>query len=287
MRWFSTIRPLSFFISVCLVAVYFTLQSLAVQTHVGVNTTSPFSHDAFDEVLNHYVAPNGFVDFAQLKLDSRLFNLYLKRLADVSPDTHPQLFPQWQHRAAYWLNAYNALAIRYTLDHYPTDKAYLIPTELVAKYRRYTLGGAFYQLPEIEQRLQELQAHSPIPFKYATSTLRLNGMPLPQYAYTPALLEVQLQAQQQRTDLLSQLRENPHGVCNTWLLTRPIERINALNALPNSLYFPPKAIQTISINYLKDEKPIFEFCRNLGAAPLPPSYLLADVWQIRSPHDSP
>jgi hypothetical protein len=266
--------------------LYFALQVYAVQTQFGVNTTAPFTHEALDEVLQEFVDTDGFVDFALLKLNPSVLNTYIRRIGEVSPETHPQLFPTWQHHVAYWCNAYQALALRYTLDHYPTEKAYLLPTQLVAKHRRYTLGGTFYTLSGIQLKLQSLEAHARQPLSRLLPTLRLDGPPMPRQAYHPQLLVTQLRAQAQRPSAYQSLLHQPIAQCNAWLLQPPLSRIQSQQPTTGSLYFPPKAIQTLALRYPEGEKPIYRFCGQPDADTLPPTFLLMDVWQIRemTPH---
>jgi hypothetical protein len=83
------------------------------------STARVFSHEDFDAVLKAFVDDKGRVDYAGLKENMAAFNAYYSRLAQISPDSHPELFPDEKHRLAYWINAYNAGAFAIVLDHYP------------------------------------------------------------------------------------------------------------------------------------------------------------------------
>lgn len=82
-------------------------------------SAATFSHEDFDLILKRYVDDKGRVDYAGLKENMAEFDAYYSRLARVSPDNNPELFPDEKHRLAYWINAYNAGAIAIVLDHYP------------------------------------------------------------------------------------------------------------------------------------------------------------------------
>ncbi len=44
---------------------------------------------------------------------------YYRLIATYSPDSHPDLFPNKEHKLAYWINAYNAAVIKTVLSYYP------------------------------------------------------------------------------------------------------------------------------------------------------------------------
>lgn len=67
-------------------------------------------HDKFDQVLRQHVV-EGKVNYDGIKQDPRFFD-YLEILKSTNPDT----FASEQEKLAYWINAYNALAIKGILD---------------------------------------------------------------------------------------------------------------------------------------------------------------------------
>ena len=79
----------------------------------------PFPHDAFDRVLQRFVDTQGRVDYRALQQDPTDLEQYYGLLAAYSPDSHPQFFTDRQARLAYWINAYNAAALKAVLAHYP------------------------------------------------------------------------------------------------------------------------------------------------------------------------
>ena len=84
------------------------LLGLVVTTSVVASTSG--LHQRFDEVLATYVS-NGSVNYAGIASDPRL-NEYLNRLAT----TDPQQLSDPKERLAYWINAYNAFAIKGIID---------------------------------------------------------------------------------------------------------------------------------------------------------------------------
>jgi hypothetical protein len=85
------------------------------------DTTSgqPFDHDhaAWTRLLQRFVR-DGLVDYRGLKAEAAgELDAYLRELASVSP-AHYDIWTR-NEQIAFWINAYNASAIRLVLDHYP------------------------------------------------------------------------------------------------------------------------------------------------------------------------
>lgn len=74
-------------------------------------------HKLFSQELKKYVNKDGMVNYALWKKKQQGLNQYLQSLSKLSPDEYKQ-FSRLEKRAL-WLNAYNALAIKLVLDHYP------------------------------------------------------------------------------------------------------------------------------------------------------------------------
>jgi len=71
-----------------------------------------FSHQAFDDVLQAHVQ-DGVVNYPVMAADSRLA-VYLDQLDRLDPNG----LPSRRHKLAFWINAYNAFAIKGILDGY-------------------------------------------------------------------------------------------------------------------------------------------------------------------------
>lgn len=90
-------------------------------TYVPRTTPAPpsrvFDHEAFARVLAEHVDRQGRVDYDALARDDADLLAYFGEVAAASPASHPELFPTRAHELAYWINAYNATAIVYVLEH--------------------------------------------------------------------------------------------------------------------------------------------------------------------------
>ena len=82
---------------------------------------SSFSHVALDRVLERDVDSHGRVDYARLKQHEGDLDRYFRLLATFSPDSTPEFFPTETARLAYWINGYNAAAIKTVLHYYPIE----------------------------------------------------------------------------------------------------------------------------------------------------------------------
>ncbi len=76
----------------------------------------------YQNVLQKYVRDNGKVDYAGLKSGLQPLTEYVRQIAAVSPDSHPELFPTREAKLAYWINAYNAHVLRSFALDYPEKK---------------------------------------------------------------------------------------------------------------------------------------------------------------------
>ena len=81
----------------------------------------PFPHAELDRVQQRFVDERGRVDYAGLAEDRGDLDAYYRRLAVVSPHSHPERFPRGQDELAYWINAYNASVLIAVLEAWPID----------------------------------------------------------------------------------------------------------------------------------------------------------------------
>ncbi|MFN3325786.1 MAG: DUF547 domain-containing protein [Bryobacteraceae bacterium] len=109
--------------------------------------------DAYAGVLRDYVLDNGTVRYSELRAGIAPLERFVAQIAQVSPDSHPALFPPAQARLAYWINAYNALVLWAFAKDYPRNKDRL--TGAVSRgwffYRtKFLVGGRRRTLADIE-----------------------------------------------------------------------------------------------------------------------------------------
>ncbi len=146
-------------------------------------TSSDFSHELFDQTLQEHVN-EGVVDYPQYATDARLTH-YLEQLNRLDPTT----LPRKKDRLAFWINAYNAFAVKGILDGFS-------PTTWTDKYtyfvsRDYRVGGAEVNLYAVERdilipRFLEPRIH------FAIVCASQSCPKLQSFAYTPEDLDNQL-----------------------------------------------------------------------------------------------
>src|SRR2546425_11667965 len=99
---------------------------VAACTHVIPPPTPPTRapaapDEAWARVLQRAVDRQGRLDFTLVARDRTDLDTYLAYVAQVSPHTHAPLFPSRQDALAYYLNAYNALALYGVMLKRPSD----------------------------------------------------------------------------------------------------------------------------------------------------------------------
>lgn len=122
-----------------------------VRPHVKVEpVTAPgtFPHEILDGVLSAHVR-DGRVDYRAIQADRAAIDTYVAHLAAVSPSSDPALFPTTDHQLAYWINAYNALAITAVIDR--PGLGTVVDDKVDFFYStRYLLGGEKVSLYRLE-----------------------------------------------------------------------------------------------------------------------------------------
>ena len=112
-----------------------------------------FSHRAFDEVLRNHVT-SGVVNYPGVAADRRLTD-YLAQVNRLDPNR----LSTREARLAFWMNAYNAFAIKGIVDGYS-------PMTIWGQYRyfiarTYPVGGEFINLNDIEKKVLIPDFHEP------------------------------------------------------------------------------------------------------------------------------
>jgi hypothetical protein len=142
-----------------------------------------FSHKVFGEVLAAHVK-DGVVDYPQIQADDRL-PAYLAQIDRVDPND----FATRNERLAFWINAYNAFAIKGILEGYS-------PVSYVGRYRyfigqTYRVGGEAINLYDLERKVLVEQFREPL-IHFVIVCASLSCPKLQPWPYQPDLLAHQL-----------------------------------------------------------------------------------------------
>jgi len=143
-----------------------------------------FSHQAFDEVVHAHVT-DGVVNYPVMASDSRL-TAYLDQLDRLDPNG----LPSRRHRLAFWINAYNAFAIKGILDGYS-------PLTRIGQWRyfigrTYRVGGESINLYDLEKKLLIPDFREPR-IHFAIVCASQSCPKLRSHAFAPDRLEAQLE----------------------------------------------------------------------------------------------
>jgi len=225
-----------------------------------------FSHRAFEEILLVHVA-DGVVNYPAVAVDSR-FEKYLWHLDRLDPTR----LPTREDRLAFWINAYNAFAIKGILDGYsPLTKwgqyRYFIS-------RDYRVGGQRINLYDLERKLlipdfQEPRIH------FAIVCASMSCPKLQSWVYTADKLEAQLE--QRARDYINDPTRNRFD---------RERRIAYLSMIFKWFEGDFVAHSGSLINYVKRYIADPELAKELGTTPFAVKFLKYD-WRLNGPPPTP
>lgn len=177
---------MSRWIGAVLILVILAGCSIAPRTFQPDDPIAPdlVSHQAWDRIVQSYVH-DGQVNYPAIQASSRLDG-YLGELNRIDPTK----LSTRQHQLAFWINAYNAFAVKGILDHYS-------PMTLWGRYRYfigrdYQVGGATINLYDLEREVLIEQFHQPL-MHFAIVCASASCPKLQSWAYQPDQLDCQLE----------------------------------------------------------------------------------------------
>lgn len=150
-------------------------------------------HNAWARVLNTAVDETGRVNFAQVARNPHDLYLYLDYVATVSPTSRPEMFPTKADELAYYINAYNALAMYGVIAYgVPDDLSRFLNRARFFKFTEYRVGERWISLYDFEndviRPLDEPRVH------FALNCMSVGCPRLPQTPFRAAQLDEQLDA---------------------------------------------------------------------------------------------
>lgn len=137
-----------------LTLLVFVLLSAVTWTS-GSAATERFSHGDWTAVLQRFVDQKGLVDYQALATDRAVFDRYLASVEQVSPVSHPHLFPTDSDALAYYINAYNVHVFDGVLQRGPEERS--VWRGLISGLKFFvrmsiTIGGEQTNLKTLEDR---------------------------------------------------------------------------------------------------------------------------------------
>jgi hypothetical protein len=129
-------------------------------TATDASGQSKITYAEYDRLLRAYVNARGLVNYAGLKRELPALKSFVDQLAAVSPDTHPQLFPNDGERRRYYLTAYNAWVLYFAAAAYPS-KSELWNFLGLFRDHDITLGGRKSSLETLEHQILRKRFQDP------------------------------------------------------------------------------------------------------------------------------
>lgn len=180
----------------CLIAIIVVAIGAIVMNETSAQFGPPNSLDldqwdaAWTDVLAHHVDVHGRVDFSGLAKDPAGLDEVVKFIAAVDPVSSPERFPTPNSRLAYYLNAYNALAMYGVLDTgVPKQFGWLGRIRFFV-LRKFTMGGRAISLYRLENSVIRSLGDPRVHF--ALNCMSVSCPRLPRSAFTANALDQQL-----------------------------------------------------------------------------------------------
>jgi hypothetical protein len=155
---------------------------------------------SWDSILKKFVHESGTVRYSALKRDPAALDAFTAQIGEVSPHSHPALFPSREARLAYWINAYNAFVVSAFVRDYPEkrDRLQSMWGILSFFYRlKFRVGGQMRSLEDIEKNTIRKEFGDPrIHFVLVSGSASCPALSVD--AYTAANLEANLEREARR-----------------------------------------------------------------------------------------
>jgi hypothetical protein len=153
--------------------------------------TVPQWQALWSSVLMHYVDKEGRIDFSGLARDPGKLDHVVAFIAETSPSLQSQLFPDRNSKLAFYINAYNALAMYGVIQAgIPASLGGLRKVSFFY-LQKFTLGGKSISLYDLENDVIRPMGEERIHF--ALNCMVVGCPRLPRAAFDGAVLENQLE----------------------------------------------------------------------------------------------
>jgi hypothetical protein len=176
----------------CLIVLLASCQS----STLGMEATTPPSHQLWDQLVKANVKTNGMVDYKGFIREKAKLDQYLKLISENAPDRET-----WSknEQLAYWINAYNAFTVKLIVDNYPTESIRDLGPKLkiplikdVWHYKFFKIGGQESSLDEIEHGILRKEFNEPR-IHFAINCASVSCPPLLNEAFFADRIDAQLQ----------------------------------------------------------------------------------------------
>jgi hypothetical protein len=182
-----------------IIAIFLTGCSTLVSPPPGSEPTSSASPEAsqispmtgWKSVLKNYVDERGRINFTELATKPDALHIFIRYIAQVSPQNRPELFIKQEDKLAHYINAYNALAMYGVIQkNFPEDFDGLTHRAKFFLLTKYVVGGERISLQKLENEVIRPLGEPRIHF--ALNCMVKSCPRLPQEAFMAATLDKQL-----------------------------------------------------------------------------------------------
>jgi hypothetical protein len=118
----------------------------------GASQISPIT--GWASVLQNSVDGQGRIDFWEVGGKPDAFHVFIRHIAQVSPQNRIEMFPKQEDKLAYYINAYNALALYGIIQkNFPNDFDGLTDRAKFFLLTKYVVGGERISLQKLENEV--------------------------------------------------------------------------------------------------------------------------------------
>lgn len=167
---------------------------LMVSALVQAQQIDPYQ--AWARVLARFVSERGEVDFRSLSREHGDLDVFLDYVARISPRSAPELFPGREAKLAYYINAYNALAMFNVIHSGIPERLDWWRKFRFFGLRRFPVGGERMSLYALENDVIRPLGDERVHF--ALNCMVKSCPRLPRVAFTPEKLNRQLEDEARR-----------------------------------------------------------------------------------------
>ena len=153
-------------------------------------------HQACARVLAGFVNDRGEVDFRALSRERGDLDVFLDHVARISPRSAPESFPGREAKLAYYINAYNALAMFNVIDSDFPENLNLWKKIRFFGFKRFAVGGERMSLYTLENDVIRPLGDERVHF--ALNCMAVSCPRLPRVPFTPETLDRQLEEEARR-----------------------------------------------------------------------------------------
>ncbi len=144
------------YVSIFLLANFAVMTLFVPSALNATESSNPYTQalPLWEKTLTQFVDEQGRIDFQSLSKSTEDLQAFVSAIEAVSPQSHPEFFPERADILAYHINAYNALAMWGVIERdIPKNFSTLIKRASFFKFRSVVIGGKKTNLYDYENKV--------------------------------------------------------------------------------------------------------------------------------------